>query len=188
MDESKRLPPWIRLPLIGAGLFFAGGMLAFGYSYRPLHGAMTWKVEELEQRIDARNLENLKLGDELARLRSQQAGRIDPETLAQVERELDKTKKALGQSDKDLKRSDRKRKEAISSGNRWRKRYEDLRDQKSVSAAQAAPEPADVIAAATTDQTEASGGPATASPTPASPAPTESGILPVDPNANASPP
>lgn len=47
------MPPWLRTALIGACLFMLGGALSFGYSYRPLHGALTWKVDELEERIDA---------------------------------------------------------------------------------------------------------------------------------------
>lgn len=135
MDESNSLPRWLRLMLAGMGLFLAGGLLTFGYSYRPLHGAMTWKVEELERRIDERNVENLKLGDELVRLRSMEASRIDPDTFSQIEGELRKTKKALAQSEKDLTRSDRKHKDANASASRWRERYEELRDQQSVPAA-----------------------------------------------------
>ena len=80
--------------MIGLGLFLAGGMFAFGFSYRPLHGAISWQVDELESRVDERNLENQRLGDELARLRSQDEARIEPETFVQVERDLDKTRKA----------------------------------------------------------------------------------------------
>ena len=75
MDDSFSLPGWARQVLIGVGLFLLGGVLAFGYSWRPLHGALTWKVDALEQKLDARNLENLKLSDELARLRSDEAER-----------------------------------------------------------------------------------------------------------------
>jgi hypothetical protein len=140
MDESNPLPLWLRHAMIGLGLFLAGGLFAFGYSYRPLHGAISWQVSELEMRIDERNLENQKLADELARLRSQDAARIDPETFAQVQRDLEKASKSLTQSEKDLERSERKRKEANSSANRWKKRFEELRDQP-------APIPASVPAA-----------------------------------------
>ena len=52
MNVAIPMPPWLRTVLIGAGLFMLGGVLSFGYSYRPLHGALTWKVDELEERIN----------------------------------------------------------------------------------------------------------------------------------------
>lgn len=176
MNESISLPRWIRLPLIGIGLFLAGGLLAFGYSYRPLHGAMTWQIEELERRIDVRNLENLKLGDQLARLRSQEASQIDPDTFSQVERELGKTKKALAQAEKDLAREQSKHKESNSSASRWRKRYEELLEQKKN--VPAAPAPS---SSATPDITSRSMGGSISEPTSPSPAPFENGMLPADP-------
>ena len=193
MEESNPLAFWMRRVLIAAGLFLAGAVLSFGYSYRPLHGDLTWKVDELERRIDERNLENMKLGDELARLRSQNAEQIDPETYSQVEKELEKTKRALAQAEKDLDRTDRKRKDANASASRWRKRYEDLRDQPAVAAARppepivqpTAPEPAmaSPAASAPVGMPEAIAPPASQPSQPifpASPAPAEPGILPAD--------
>ncbi len=135
MDESNRLPGWLRSGLIGLGLFLAGGALAFGYSYRPLHGALSWKVEALEQRLDERNRELLKQSDELARLRSDDAERIDPERFAKIERELETTKSALAQAETDLERAEKKRKDANASASRWRKRYEEMRDHATRTAA-----------------------------------------------------
>ena len=141
MDVSFSLPTWARHALIGLGLFLLGGLVAFGYSWRPLHGALSWKVDALEEKLDARNLENLNLADELARLRSQDAERVDPEAFTKLEQVLAKTESALSQAEKDLNRADRKRKEANASASRWRKRYESLRDeQASMPASPAAPE------------------------------------------------
>lgn len=134
MDQENflPLPRWLRHALIGVGLFLAGAALAFGYSYRPLHGALSWQVDQLEARLDERNRENVRLSDSLAKQKSNEATRIDPDTLAQVERELEQTKRVLNQAEKDLKRADRKRKESATSATKWRKRYEELRDAPSV--------------------------------------------------------
>ena len=140
MPDMNSLPAPLRLGLIGLVLFLAGGLISFGYSYRPLHGAKTWKISELEQRLDERNRENMTLGDEIARLRRDDKGRVDSETLEQVERELAKTRSTLEQFEKDLARADRKRKDADGNADRWRKRFETLRDD--VAAAPAAPAPA----------------------------------------------
>jgi len=128
MKYLNLLPLWVRHALIGAALFLAGAILAFGYSYRPLHGALSWQVEQLESRLDERNLENAQLSDTLAKQKSNEATRIDPDTLAQVERELAQTQRVLNQAEKDLKRTDRKRKESFASAKKWRTRYEELRD------------------------------------------------------------
>ena len=142
MDDSFSLPVWARQALIGAGLFVLGGVIAFGYSWRPLHGSLTWKVAALEEKLDARNLENLKLSDELARLRSQEAESVDPEAFEEARTSLQKKEKALAQAEKDLARAERKRKDANASARTWRKRYETLRDETSRAPVPAAPAPA----------------------------------------------
>ena len=185
--------------MIGLGLFVAGGLFAFGYSYRPLHGAISWQVDALEERIDERNLENQKLADELARLRSQDATRIDPEIFAKIERDLEKANKTLAQSEKDLDRSERKRKEANSSANRWKKRFEELRDQPvpvpaAVPAAPLAPPSgfsppprpgsAPVVAPTTTRPSPSGNAPTPRLAPRAVPTTTESGMLPLTPQTS----
>jgi hypothetical protein len=79
-------------------------------------------------RIDERNRENTELRDTLVKQESMESKRIDPDTLAQVEKELVQTKRVLNQAEKDLKRAERKRKESSGSAATWRKRFENLRD------------------------------------------------------------
>jgi hypothetical protein len=128
MDDENPLPPWARQILIGIGLFILGAVFAFGYSYRPLHGALSWKVDELETRLDERNREIVQLRDQLAVLESNDESRIDPETLAQVKKELEQTQRVLTKTEKDLDKIDRQRRDASSSASTWRKRFEELRD------------------------------------------------------------
>jgi hypothetical protein len=135
MNGENPLPPWARHILIGIGLFVSGAILAFGYSYRPLHGALSWQVEQLESRLNERNQENLKLSDTLAKQESADAMRIDPETLAQVKRELHQTKRVLAQAEKDLRRAEGKRKDANASAAKWRKRFKEIEGRPSPVAA-----------------------------------------------------
>ena len=141
MERWNSLPVWLRIGLVGIVSFVLGGLLAFGYSYRPLHGALAWKVDQLEARLDERNLENLKLTDELKTLRGIEEERIDPATLAQVEVELDQTKSVLKAAEAKIERLDRRRRDAIAGSDRWRKRYEKLRDGQARRALPAAPAP-----------------------------------------------
>jgi len=192
MEESFTLPTWARNALIGAGLFLLGGLIAFGYSYRPLHGALAWKVDQLEARIDERNLENLKLSDEIARLRADESTKVDPDAFAKTETELAKIRTELEQSTKDLARAERKRKDANASASRWRKRYEKLRDETAIAAKSAeieAESPAPPIAQASpapATATEDTSAP-TQAPAAPSPSPTETGILPSEPASPSAP-
>lgn len=161
MQRFQALPLWLRQISIGLGLFVAGGLFAFGYSYRPLHGARIWQIQQLESRLDSVNRENLALHDELAQLRSATSDRVDPETLAQVERELGQTKAALARAEKGLKSSEARRRELASKATRWQRRYEDLRD---------APAPNPVPAAASNARPllpDASSDPSSRAPSPA---------------------
>lgn len=183
MEATNPLPQIARLSLIGLGLFLAGALLSFAYSYHPLHGANTWKIEELEARLDVRNQENMKIGDELARFRSDESTRVDPETFAQIEIELANVRSTLDQAEKDLERASLKRKEANTSARRWRKRYEKLRDESAVVAV-AAPAPAAVVPQPlparppSHSQAELTRQPADSSE--ASPDPPEDGMLPLE--------
>jgi len=112
--------PW---PLLGGG-----------------HSGVRVLLSPAEERLDERNRENVELSDLLARQKSNAATRIDPDTLAQVEKELEQTKRVLNQAEKDLKRAKRKQKESASSASTWRKRFEELRDA-SAAVADIAPSP-----------------------------------------------
>lgn len=126
MQAEISIPRWLRHALIGLGLFIVGGAIAFGYSYRPLHGALTWKVEHLEARLDERNLELQNLEDELQTILSSEQERVDPETLPQIERELEKTRNALASLEKKYATAEKKRSDANASARTWRKRFESL--------------------------------------------------------------
>lgn len=183
MDDSLKRPGWARQALIGAGLFGLGGLIAFGYSWRPLHGSLTWKVAALEEKLDARNLENLKLSDELARRRSLEPQRVDPEAFREAQSSLETTETALAQARKDLARAERKRKDANASARVWQRRYEKLRDETSRAPIPAAPAPAPA---------EADAGPPTVPPAEsgarASPETPEPAILGGENGPNGTPP
>lgn len=133
MAAFSSLPSWARQVLAGAGLFVLGGLITFGYSWRPLHGALTWEVAALEKRLDERNLENLKLSDEIARLRSQAGETVDRAELERLEGAFARSESALAQAQKDLARADRERRTAGADAKRWRERFEALRQEQSES-------------------------------------------------------
>lgn len=149
MERWNSLPQIIRHIIVGVGIFALGAAFSFGYSYRPLHGALTFKVDSLEARLDERNREFLRVKDELARLQDDESTRIEPETLSQVESELTKTKSALRDAEKKAKRAESKRADANKNADRWRKRFESLRDQQQTMPERVEPSPVASPAAAT---------------------------------------
>lgn len=159
MEFWNALPGWFRQIAIALVCFTVGALGAFGYSYRPLHGALTFKVEALEQRIDQRNRENLALKDEVALLQSGESSCIQPEELEEVKRELGQIHFALGESQAEVERVERNLRDANANANRWRKRFHSIRD---------AAEP--TLPAAPTPAPQASAPPAASPPAPASPA------------------
>lgn len=128
MGLWNSLPEMVRLVLLCVAFFAAGAVLSFGYSYRPLHGALTFKVEALEGRIDERNRENLALRDEIGLLKSGESSCIEPEELAEVERELGRVRYQLSESEASVERAERNLRDANSNANRWRERFHELRD------------------------------------------------------------
>lgn len=142
MHAFQTWPSWLRQLVAGLGLFLAGGLFAFGYSYRPLHGARVWKIEQLEARLHEVGRENLALADELARLRTSASTRVDPETVDQLESELEQTKTLLGKVERRLETADRKRQQASSEASRWRRRFETLQEEQSATPAAPASAPA----------------------------------------------
>jgi hypothetical protein len=150
MERWNSLPQIVRHIILGMGVFTLGAAFSFGYSYRPLHGALTFKVDSLEARLDERNREFLRVKDELAKLQNDESTRIEPETLSQIEGELAKTKSALRDAEKNAKRAESKRSDANANADRWRRRYESLRDQERAMPASAKPSPVAPPAAVTT--------------------------------------
>lgn len=146
------MPLLVRRVLLGLGLFLTGATLAFAYSYRPLHGALVWKVEQLEARLDARNRDNLALRDEIAALQTQDTPRIEPEAFEDVEQELDRTRRALTKATEKLTQAERQRRDANATADRWRKRYEDLREAHAHAAAPPPAQPSPPAAKAIPDE------------------------------------
>ena len=164
MEFWNSLPGWFRQVAIALVCFIVGAVGAFGYSYRPLHGALTFKVEALEQRIDQRNRENLALKDEVALLQSGESSCIQPEELEEVKRELGQIHFALGESQSEVERVERNLRDANANADRWRKRFHTLRDS-AEQTLPAAPAPAPRPAA------PAAVSPPAPAPTPARPEP-----------------
>ena len=98
----------------------------------------------------------VKLSDALARRRSLEVERVDPEAFREAQSSLETAETALAQAKKDLARAERMRKDANASARTWQKRYEKLLDETSRAPIPAAPAvpPAESVAPASPETPE----------------------------------
>ena len=76
-------------------IFLAGALLAFLYSYIPLHNAKNWKIDYLEERLVAKDNELGELQRKLRQIETDSADKPDSQTFKQLQDELHTTDKTL---------------------------------------------------------------------------------------------
>jgi septal ring factor EnvC (AmiA/AmiB activator) len=128
---------------IYAGTFLAGALVAFVYSYAPLHSGKNWEIGYLEERLQAKETTLEKLTQDLARIQSESADKPDGETFKLLQSELATTDKTIKNLERKLDRTERKVKELERSRKNWKAKYAALEAERSAPA-----EPAPVISPA----------------------------------------
>jgi len=74
----RQLAPLVRHPLQFVGVAALAALFAFLYSYGPIHASKTWRIDHLQARVDAQNLELRSLEEELAALRARADAAPEP--------------------------------------------------------------------------------------------------------------
>ena len=123
MQDELRI--WIHRIGLCAGLFVAGGLTAFAYSYLPLHAAKNWKIDHLQERLDSRIEQVDQLQRELKQLRSETSNKPDKATFDQIRQELESSQKAEARLEKKLASSKRRLSELERSRRSWKARFEE---------------------------------------------------------------
>lgn len=163
-DELVRLA---RRAGIYAGIFLAGGLLTFGYSYSPLHDAKNWRIDYLEERIRAKDAQLDELQKQLDEVRSEAADKPDGETFKLLQQELVTADKTVQELERKLARAEKQAKELERSRDKWKARHAEAESRRQPLAASApAAEPAPATAAAETAAPDS----APAAPAPGAPA------------------
>jgi hypothetical protein len=139
------------------GVFLAGGLIAFVYSYSPLHKAKNWKIEYLEERLEAKDVELQAAEQELGNEVADNQDKPDGETFKLLQKELVTVDKTVKDLERKLAKSDRRVKELEKSRSNWK--------------AKAAAAESDRDALAANQATTPSPEPESAAAAPASPAP-----------------
>jgi hypothetical protein len=122
MDEQtiRDLQWWKRRVGAYLGTFLAGGLIAFAYSYAPLHDAKNWRIDYLAERLELKQGQLAELQAELKRLKSDTADRPDSDTLKNLKDELATTNSTVESLEKKLAKSARRIEELERSRDQWK--------------------------------------------------------------------
>jgi len=142
VEQHGDTKDWLRRLAIQAGIyvgvFLGGALVAFLYSYIPLHGAKNWKIGYLEERLAAKDAEIETLNGRMRALEGNLSEVPDQETFEVLQEELvtaDKTVKSLEQQ---VSRLEKRAKQAERSRDQWKARHAEAEEEARL-AAQAEP-------------------------------------------------
>lgn len=120
-DSLRRLG--IRVGIY-VGVFLAGAILAFLYSYIPLHSAKNWKIDYLEERLAAKDNEIEVLQQRLTSLEVDAVDKPDGQTFKQVQGELVSADKTVKDLDQQIKQLERQTRELEKTSREWKSKYD----------------------------------------------------------------
>jgi len=106
------------------GIFLAGAIVAFLYSYIPLHNAKNWKIDYLEERLVAKDNELGELQRKLRQIETDSADKPDSQTFKQLQDELHTTDKTLKDLERQVATLERKARDLEKSRNDWKSKYD----------------------------------------------------------------
>jgi chaperonin cofactor prefoldin len=129
-ETAGDLRRWTHRVGIYLGTFLAGGLIAFAYSYAPLHDAKNWRIDYLEERLEFKQRQLTDLQAELKQLKSESVDRPDTGTFKRLKGELATTSSTVGDLKKKLARSARQIEELERSRDKWKSRHAEAESQR----------------------------------------------------------
>lgn len=174
--------PWprvmLRNPLLILTALLLGALLAFAYSYAPLHRAKDWKIGYLEERLESRNEQVRVLEQQFGEAQSSLDGTPSDGEISALRTRLDEATKLAESNKKEVDKVEGKLASMTRSRDSWKSRHgAAMKELEAQSVAAAAPAPATPAPTGTGAPTAPTGDPVPASPAPTKPAPSGS-----DPN------
>ena len=150
MHELLDVRPWpralLRYPLLILTALLLGALLAFTYSYAPLHRAKDWKIDYLEERLESRNQQLREIKVNLAEARTSLSGTLSIEEIAAIRTRLDEATRLADSRKRETGSLQKKLAQAKKSRDQWRSRHaaavSEIETQKQQAAALVAAEPA----------------------------------------------
>ena len=143
-NDGEQDPIWLTLLKrfgLMVGLFVAGAITAFVYSYIPLHNAKNWEIDYLTERLEAKDEQLVQLETKLSAAEADVTGRPDADTFQMLQDELDTADKTIKDLERRLAKSKKHADEIEKARTHWKKKYDAAEHARSaaVSAASAAP-------------------------------------------------
>jgi hypothetical protein len=128
LDERTRedLNRWLRKARVYLGTFVAGGLLAFAYTYYPLHSAKDWKIDHLEARLQEETIRFTELDAEFRTMRGRVESQPDHEAFDALQEEVAGATTRRGELEEKLNRADRKIRDLEKSRGSWEAKYAKL--------------------------------------------------------------
>lgn len=123
------------------GVFLGGALVAFLYSYMPLHNAKNWKIDYLEERLASKDAELTARTAELETLASESGNGPDPETFKLLQKELAAADQSIQKLEGQLAKAERRAGELEKSRDDWKARHAKAESQRKAVTA-SAPSPA----------------------------------------------
>jgi hypothetical protein len=151
VDQQGAVGDWLRQLAIRAGIyagvFFGGAILAFVYSYVPLHNAKNWKIGYLEERLATKDAQIESLTQQIRDLEGNLSDVPDGETFKVLQDELVTADKTVNQLEQQVARLEKRAKEAERERDTWKSRHAEAEKARAAARAAAAPPPAAPAAA-----------------------------------------
>lgn len=138
---SEEQSIWLRLARrfgLLVGLFVAGAVTAFVYSYVPLHNAKNWEIEYLTERLAAKEEQLIQMETRLSAAEANASGRPDAETFGLLQDELDTADKTIKDLERRLGKEKKRVGELEQARTHWKKKYEQAENARELAAAEAA--------------------------------------------------
>lgn len=134
-------PMWLWLVRrfgVMAGLFVAGAVTAFVYSYVPLHNAKNWEIEYLSERLAAKEEQLIQMETRLSAAEANVSGRPDAETFGMLQNELDTADRTIKDLERRIAKEQQRVAELEGARNQWKKKFEQAEKELSLASQAAA--------------------------------------------------
>jgi len=124
---NQQQPIWVELAKrfgLMAGLFVAGAVTAFVYSYVPLHNAKNWEIGYLTERLEAKEEQLVQMETRLSAAEANATGRPDAETFGLLQDELDTADKTIKDLERRVAKEQKRADELEQAREHWKRKFE----------------------------------------------------------------
>ena len=153
-------PTWLRLARrfgLLVGLFIAGALTAFIYSYVPLHNAKNWEISYLTERLEAKDAQLILMETQLSSAEADVTGRPDAKTFGLLQDELDTADKTIKDLERRIGKSKKRVAELEKARTHWKKKFDAAETERLAAVSAAVAPPASPVVSDPADETENGG-------------------------------